>query len=216
MKTRWLVGAVLMLSLAACGDDDPDNEGPTPDGGGTLDGGRDGGNGDGGSIDAGDAGRDAGSPDAAKPDGGGATDAGGGIDATTSDAGDAGGDSGSDAGGDAGGTVTFTKIYTDTLAGCATGSCHTSNTHISGLDLSSKATAYAELFDKAAEGSACGSRNIKRVAPGSPEQSLLVQKLAPAPDLCGNPMPRPESAPRVAANKLADIRAWISSGAPNN
>jgi hypothetical protein len=49
-----------------------------------------------------------------------------------------------------------------------------------------------------------------RVVPGDPDGSYLVQKLAAAEGIAGDPMPPPEG---LDAERLALVRAWIAAGA---
>jgi hypothetical protein len=55
----------------------------------------------------------------------------------------------------------------------------------------------------------------RRVAPGSPDTSYLIHKLAgDGPCFSGSRMPEGEDP--LPASDQAKIRAWIAEGAPNN
>lgn len=220
MRRPLLLGAVLVFTLAACGDDSGDDDDDKPDVGIPSDAGsdasRDGG---GGGMDAGDArvdggdmdaSRDAAAPDAtsgdaARPSDASATTDASGIDASSGDA--------------AAPVESFAAIYTDILATtCASGgTCHGQAMPTGNLDLSSAAAAYAELYNKDAEGPACagGMGGGKRVVPGDDEASLLIKKLTLTDDqVCGNAMPR--NAARLSDAQIARIRRWIDQGATQN
>jgi hypothetical protein len=73
--------------------------------------------------------------------------------------------------------------------------------------------AYNALVNHPAD-AACGG---KRVVPGDPNASFLVQKLTQTMPCFGSRMPRPfEVGPTVplTADQIATITRWISSGAP--
>ncbi|MGZ3456943.1 MAG: PKD domain-containing protein [Archangium sp.] len=93
-------------------------------------------------------------------------------------------------------------------------SCHLSAGR-GGLDLTS-GHSYASLVNVNGAGEACGASGIKRVVPGQPDNSLLVQKISPNPP-CGSRMP--QSNPAYFDDhpgELTRIRSWILAGAPNN
>lgn len=115
-------------------------------------------------------------------------------------------------------TPTFTQVYTSVLAvRCA--ACHVIAGGIGitqgNLDFSTQATAYANLVNVAAGGSACGGGGITRVVPGMPAASLLHLKVsldAPAP--CGDKMP--QGGPPLPQAEIDLIDAWILGGALND
>jgi hypothetical protein len=111
------------------------------------------------------------------------------IESVASDAG-AGGAAAMD-GGDSGSVPTFTQVYTTVLTanGCTT--CHAGATPSGELDMSSQATAYADLVGVAAttpsgETPACSG---DRVVAGSASTSLLYLKVSEATPPCGAQMP---------------------------
>jgi hypothetical protein len=84
------------------------------------------------------------------------------------------------------------------------------------LDLGSAQAAYALLINTSPQGSACMTRPTRLVVPFEPSQSLLLQKLQNAPELCGAPMPKPSAMQAFVSlpdDELAVIEAWIRSGA---
>jgi hypothetical protein len=114
------------------------------------------------------------------------------------------------------GSATFSAIYTEIFVakGC-TGSplCHAGPG--GGLTLSQRQAAYAALYDTPAMGVTlmaphCRDSGLKRVAPGAPEQSLLMMKLE-GTQPCGSAMP--PNPPLLDASDVARIRAWIGNGA---
>jgi hypothetical protein len=120
--------------------------------------------------------------------------------------------------------ATFTSVYLDVFcpAGCTNPFCHGSSGAWGGLDLSSSIeVAYANLVEQRtgttcpADGRpTCRDSELLRVAPGSPEQSLLYLKISGAAP-CGMHMPPPESnLPPLASAELEQIRRWIEAGAP--
>ncbi|HEY2734623.1 MAG TPA: hypothetical protein VGI70_11595 [Polyangiales bacterium] len=85
------------------------------------------------------------------------------------------------------------------------------------LDLSDESSAYAQMVGALAKGSACNDGNRVLVVANDPDDSLLIQKLENAPDLCGSPMPKTGSAfVPIDAMQIAEIRAWILAGAMND
>jgi hypothetical protein len=140
----------------------------------------------------------------------------------------------------------FTNVYAKVLAkdapggGCTNDYCHGYgvNRAWSNLDLSSQTIAYWSLVDHLSEGPDCFSLLGKRVVPGKPDESLLVQKVDPsfwAPDAgsppCGAEMPADPnklwpSGTAIQAtvftgtpptqDQIDLIRNWIADGAQNN
>jgi hypothetical protein len=100
---------------------------------------------------------------------------------------------------------TFGDVYT--LFGTCASRCHVGTRPAQGLDLSSQSTAYTNLVNVAS--SECTNR--KRVAPGSPTTSYLVDKLA-GTNLCsGQRMPR--GGPFLSSAQIDQVRSWITGGA---
>jgi len=162
---------------------------------------------DGGSDAAIDGGTDAaidGGTDAAI-DGG--TDAA--IDGGTDAAIDGGTDAAIDGGTDANAGPTFSQVYLTIISGRCTG-CHGGS---GGLNMSTQATAYANLVNVMAAGAACGSSGQFRVVPGSSATSLLFNKVN-GTQTCGAQMPRGGAA--LPAAQVALIQSWIDHGALNN
>lgn len=116
------------------------------------------------------------------------------------------------------GSATFSAIYTEIIVakGCTGPLCHAGPG--GGLTLSQQAAAYTALVDVGAQGVTlnpphCRDSGLKRVAPGAPDQSLLLLKVAGTPP-CGQPMP--PNPPLLDATDVQRIRAWIAAGAPND
>lgn len=78
------------------------------------------------------------------------------------------------------------------------------------LDLSPDA-AYAALVNVPS----VTNRGTVRVAPGDPDNSLLVRKLEGAPGLAGARMPL-NGPPYLTPGQILIIRRWIAQGALNN
>jgi hypothetical protein len=94
-------------------------------------------------------------------------------------------------------------------ANCATMGCHTGVMPAEGLHLGA-GKSYAKLVNVTATECTDGR---KRVLPGSPDQSYLMDKLQGI-DLCfGTKMPKTGS---VSSTDLETIANWICEGAPNN
>jgi hypothetical protein len=111
---------------------------------------------------------------------GGATDGGG--------TGGSGGTTGSDAGGDAAATPSaeFASIYS-TIISTSCSPCHTTNATKAGmLDMSSAATALANLVGVTSP--ACAGK--VRVVAAKPDESYIIAKLTGAAGICGVRMPR--------------------------
>ena len=56
--------------------------------------------------------------------------------------------------------------------------------------------------------------SLKRVAPGDPDHSYVVQKLEGTPTISG--APTPFGGPYLDQSLIDQLRAWIAAGAPNN
>jgi hypothetical protein len=94
-------------------------------------------------------------------------------------------------------------------ASCAPAGCHKGLMAQKGLDLTA-GKAYAGLVNVAAV--ECSDQR-KRVLPGQPSQSYLVDKLMNV-DVCfGTQMPKLGAIP---AGQITTIASWICEGAPNN
>ncbi len=125
-------------------------------------------------------------------------------------------------------TPTFTNVYSTVItARCV--SCHKPGgpgVNAGMLDMSTQATAYANLVSVAAQGTSagtsgitCASAGLTRVVPGNASGSLLFNKthsklngvLAP----CGSPMP-PGSSASLTAAQVDLIGTWINAGAAND
>jgi hypothetical protein len=104
--------------------------------------------------------------------------------------------------------VTFTEVYDQVLNGSCL-SCHTGIIgQFDGLDMSTKATAYANTVNKSS--SRCAPETL--VVPGHAESSLLYLKVTSPP--CGSLMP--QNAPALPQSSLDLIKTWIDEGAPND
>lgn len=95
---------------------------------------------------------------------------------------------------------------------CATSGCHAGTTPAGALSLES-GVAYANLINISPNNPVALADGLKRVVPGSPEQSFLYKKLSG--DLRaghGERMPMGSSA--LSDNALQFVREWIAAGAP--
>jgi hypothetical protein len=106
---------------------------------------------------------------------------------------------------------------------CTSTQCHGASS-AGGLRLDDKAGAYQNLVGQEATGQCieggsdgaatvcgCAPKNLTRVIPGDPDNSLLVMKLSGSPP-CGERMP-PASAP-IPSTTLDVVKEWIQKGAP--
>ena len=112
---------------------------------------------------------------------------------------------------------TFNAVYNEVLqSNCAVAFCHIGSLNNS-MALDDQATAYTSMVNVEAAGIYCMGMG-KRVAPGDPAASLLVNKVDP-PDggipLCGEPMPGSSRTP-LDAKQIAQIKSWITMGAKND
>lgn len=101
---------------------------------------------------------------------------------------------------------------TDAAGRRACTECHSSmgRTPSAGLSLD-PGVAYANLVSvRSVE-----KPDLLRVAPGDPDHSYLVHKLAGGPDIVGTRMPR-GNGPFLTEGQMTVIRRWIALGAPNN
>jgi polyvinyl alcohol dehydrogenase (cytochrome) len=126
-----------------------------------------------------------------------------GVEGDAGDAGDAGLAYGS-----------FASVYQKVIRRqqCATIFCH--GGAAGSLLMSNPSLAYTNMVGVVATGPACAASGMKRVDPGHPESSLLLDKIANVPPACGAEMP-PDSNTMEAA-LIEEVRAWILAGAPNN
>ena len=148
---------------------------------------------------------DAGSaiPEAAPVDDTGTPDDGGGIADSSSN---------TEGGADAGGATTFTQVYSILSGRCLP--CHATGAgkNTGKLDMSTKASAFNDLVGVAAASTGCVGKGTRVVA-GHSATSLLIEKLRPSP-VCGKQMPSGMLA--LGNAEIAQIAAWIDSGAPND
>lgn len=100
-----------------------------------------------------------------------------------------------------------TAIFTPSCSGCHTGG---GASLPSSMNLSSAAAAYAALVGVAST----EQPSLQRVTAGNPDASYLVRKLEGGPGISGGRMPL-GGAPLDPA-LIANVRAWITAGAPNN
>lgn len=108
--------------------------------------------------------------------------------------------------------ATYEMVATRVLSNCTTRSCHGEAGRRGNLVLTPE-RAYEELVDRPAVQAAAASRGKKRVVPGDPDASFLLQKLAePAADE-GARMPLGN--PPLSPEDLDLIRRWIAAGAPH-
>ena len=115
-------------------------------------------------------------------------------------------------------TVGYTQLYEQVfLPTCATGPCHSGNRGVGGLSFDDMNTSYAQLIDAVAGVSSIDSA-WRRVAPGSPAESLLWLKLSETEETLtsralGAPMPM-GGVQTPSTETLSVIEAWIAAGAP--
>ena len=88
---------------------------------------------------------------------------------------------------------------------CAVSGCHTTASSIGGLDLSA-GSSFASLVDVASS----ADSSIKRVKPGDPDNSYLMQKLLGSVD-AGQQMP--PGGPGLSESDIELVRDWIRAGA---
>jgi len=94
-------------------------------------------------------------------------------------------------------------------ANCASIGCHVGSAPKENLDLSTGKT-YSNTVNVAAN--ECSSR--KRVIPGDPANSYVMQKLLGVNLCSGSQMPKAGSS--LPSSDLQAISNWICEGAPNN
>jgi len=98
-------------------------------------------------------------------------------------------------------------IFTPICSGCHTGG---GAALPSSMDLSNSAASHAALVGVASTEQPA----VQRVSPGDADASYLVRKLEGTSGITGGRMPL-GGAP-LSAELIADVRAWITAGAPNN
>lgn len=107
--------------------------------------------------------------------------------------------------------ATYDLVATRVLSSCSTRSCHGTLGAKGGLVLTAD-VAYAQLVGVPADNAAAKAKGKKRVVPGDPDASFLVQKLT-APG-AGEGDRMPEAGDPIAAEDLDLLRRWIAAGAP--
>jgi len=88
---------------------------------------------------------------------------------------------------------------------CAVSGCHTTASSIGGLDLSA-GSSFASLVDVASS----ADSSIKRVEPGDPDNSYLMQKLIGS---AGSGQLMPPGGPGLSDSDVELVRDWIQAGA---
>lgn len=111
----------------------------------------------------------------------------------------------------AGGNVSFQSQVLPLFGSCASPTCHGNIAPKEGLSLTA-ANAYGNLVNVTA--SQCNGTK-KRVLPGDPSQSYLINKLTGIGTCFGTKMPKPPAA-ALSQAQIDTISQWICSGAPNN
>jgi hypothetical protein len=113
--------------------------------------------------------------------------------------------------------TSFSEVYT-TIISSRCLPCHSVGTGATAgmLDMSTEATAYANLVGVKAEGmGGCLTSGITRVVPGNAQMSLLFEKveskLAQVNPPCGDPMP--DDATTLDQAQVDLIQTWIDDGA---
>ena len=111
------------------------------------------------------------------------------------------------------GPATFTQVYGIISQRCAP--CHTSAGQIGitmgHLDMTSKASAYANLVNADAAGVSCSGKGT-RVVPGAEDDSIMYLKVSlDDPTPCGSKMPL--GGPALSQDESDTIESWIHDGA---
>ena len=99
---------------------------------------------------------------------------------------------------------------------CALAACHAAGVLNGNLDLS-QGRAYKQIYNVPS----FQKPSIKRVDPGNPAQSYLVQKIEGVPGIVGAPMPNgcpvpPPGGTCLGPDDLPAIQKWIEECATNN
>jgi hypothetical protein len=106
------------------------------------------------------------------------------------------------------GAESFGALYAEVFTTCAIEICHGGGR--AGLDMSSRAVAYASLVDRPADPAGpCAMLGKLRVVAFAPEDSLLFLKLDSRPP-CGQQMPTGGALPEAERER---VRQWIVLGA---
>ena len=97
-------------------------------------------------------------------------------------------------------------------ASCAVAGCHTGTAPAEGLDLSAGNTFVNTVGIPSAQ-----LPSMNRITPGDPSQSYLVHKIEGTQASVGGAGSRmPLGRAALSSTQIATIRAWITSGTPNN
>jgi hypothetical protein len=119
------------------------------------------------------------------------------------------------------GSATWGAVYKEVLVdgGCSGGPfCHGSGSVTGGLDMSDKDKTYDLLINAAAGATTlppsmapnCKDSGKKRVVPGMPDMSLMLEKMEKMMPSCGTVMP---PGGMIEASKIQQVRMWIMLGA---
>lgn len=99
------------------------------------------------------------------------------------------------------------------VSNCATSGCHDSITQQHGMDLSTSPSIYDSLVNR--DGlEVCRNVLKKRVVPGDPDNSFVLQKVTGQVDCNLSQRMPPPPAPPLPADQIEMLRAWIATGAP--
>lgn len=112
-------------------------------------------------------------------------------------------------------TATIQPTYDDIAAkvfasSCSTRSCHGPEGARGNLVLTPD-KAYDQLVNVPADNDTAKAKGKKRVVPGDPDNSFLLQKLTGPASGEGDPMPQVGA--RLDPTVIAAIRTWIANGA---
>jgi hypothetical protein len=99
-----------------------------------------------------------------------------------------------------------TSIFTPKCSGCHTGL----GSSLPGVQNLTAGNTFASIVGVAS----IEQPALKRVAPGDPDHSYLVQKIEGAAGISGQRMPL--GGPFLAQSEIDQVRAWIAQGALNN
>ncbi|MDB5099406.1 MAG: Fibronectin type domain protein [Cyanobacteria bacterium RYN_339] len=105
---------------------------------------------------------------------------------------------------------TYDDIAAKVFTTCSTRSCHSATSTKGGLQLTAD-VAYEQLVNVAAENDKAKLTNKKRVIPGDPANSFLVQKLESPPAGEGDMMP--QRGQKLPDDQINAIKTWIQNGA---
>ncbi|MGH7434505.1 MAG: hypothetical protein ACRENE_02440 [Polyangiaceae bacterium] len=104
---------------------------------------------------------------------------------------------------------TYHAVYTEILSqSCFLGFCH-SGQESDYLLLDTEADGYRSLVGTPAQGPMCSGTGLERVAPGHPDESLILFKLTNPP--CGSRMP--SGRVPLTTRQIDQIGQWIACGA---